>query len=55
MRSLKGENIVTEYKQISTTISRNQKKSHYQLYQLLIKMSNNAPENNLYKKIVKGN
>ena len=53
-KNKKGE-IVTEYKQISTTIPRNQKKSHYQLYQLLIKMSNNAPENKLYKKIVKGN
>lgn len=52
-RSAKGE-IIKKYKQVSTTIPCNQKKHHYQLYQLIVKMGINAPENKLYKKIVKG-
>lgn len=50
----KNKEVVTRYKKIITKVPSNSDNYLKEIYNLIIKMSKNAPQNNFYKKVFKG-
>lgn len=50
----KNKEVVTRYKKIITKVPSNSDNYLKEIYNLIVRMGNNAPENNLYQKVLKG-